>query len=153
MQNSFVADCKLMQALERRSTSVSYLNGGMLFKQGEPPKGLYILKRGVASLVMKAEDNTEILRLTVGPGSVLGVPAVVTKEPFTLGARASAGSEVGFVDLNDFEELMRSDPSLFPLVLAVLAAEVRSGRVALTRIMTKLASRHSRASAPVLPVR
>lgn len=153
MQNSFVADCKLTQALERRSTSVSYVNGGVLFKQGEPPKGLYILKRGNASLMMKAEDNTEILRLTVGPGSILGVPAVVTKEPYTLGARASARSKVEFVELNDFEELMRSDPSLFPLVLAVLAAEVRAGRIALTRIMTKLASRHSRSSARVLLVR
>ena len=106
--------------------------------------GLYILKSGKASLVMKGENGVEVMHLTIGPGSILGIPAVVTKEPYTLSARARVGSEVGFVDLSDFEDLMQREPSLFPFVLAVLAAEVRSARGAFTGIMTKLRSRSSR---------
>ena len=121
----------------------------MLFRQGEAAKGLYILKSGNVSLVMKAEDGAEILHLTVGPGSILGVPAVVTKEPYTLSAKAGAGAEVEFVELGDFEELMQAEPLLFPLVLAVLAAEVRSARVALSRI-TNFRRRPSRPSLPVV---
>ena len=146
MQNSFVADCTLTQALEKRSISVPCLKDRMLFKQGEAPRGLYVLKSGKASLVMKGENGVEVMHLTIGPGSILGVPAVVTKEPYTLSARACVGSEVGFVELSDFEEMMQAEPSLFPLVLAVLAAEVRSARAALTGIMTKLRSRSSRPS-------
>lgn len=106
--------------------------------------GLYILKIGNAALVMKDENGLEVMHLKVGPGSVLGVPAVVTKEPYTLSAKACVGSEAGFVELSDFEDLMQSQPSLFPLVLAVLAAEVRSARIALTGLMTQLRSRPSR---------
>ncbi len=112
--------------------------------------GLYILKCGKASLVMKGENGVEVMCPTSGPGSILGVPAVVTKEPYTLSATASVGSEVGFVELNDFEALMQAKPSLFPLVLAVLAAEVRAARIALTEVMTKLRSRPSRTSATTL---
>ena len=146
MQNSFVADRTLTQALEKRSTPVSCSKGRMLFKQGEAPLGLYILKSGKASLVMKEENGEEVMHLTIGAGSILGVPAVVTKEPYTLSAKACFGSEVDFVELSDFEDLMQAEPSLFPLVLAVLAAEVRAARIALTGIMTKLRSRPSRSS-------
>jgi CRP-like cAMP-binding protein len=108
--------------------------------------GLYILKTGQASLVMKGQNGVEVMHLTIGPGSLLGVPAVVTKEPYTLSARACVGSEVDFVELSDFEEMMQAEPSLFLPVLAVLAAEVRAARIALTGIMTKLGNRPSRVS-------
>ena len=150
MQNSFVADCTLTQALEKRSTPVQCSKGRMLFKQGEAPLGLYILKSGKASLVMKEVNGVEVMHLTIGAGSILGVPAVVTKEPNTLSAKACVGSEVDFVELSDFEDLMQAEPSLFPLVLAVLAAEVRAARIALTGAMSKLRSRPSRSSHPVL---
>jgi hypothetical protein len=68
MKDSFVADCTLLQALEKRSVSVPCLKGRMLFKQGEPPMGLYILKCGKASLVMKGENGAEVMHLTIGAG-------------------------------------------------------------------------------------
>jgi hypothetical protein len=57
---------------------------------------------------MTAEDGEEVLHLAVGSGSVLGVPAVVGKDVYTLSAMAYPGSEVGFVARKDFEDLMRS---------------------------------------------
>jgi CRP-like cAMP-binding protein len=143
MQNSFVADSTLTRALEKRSTSVLCVKGQTLFKQGDAPKGLYILKSGKASLVMKAEDGVEVLHLTVGPGSILGVPAVVGKDSYTLSAMARPGSEVGFITREDFEDLIQSEPLLFPKVLEVLAAEVRSARIALTGLLVKLSERLS----------
>jgi hypothetical protein len=53
-------------------------------------------------------------------------------------------SEVGFVELAVFEELMEEQPSLFQKVLEVLASEVRSARHALTELLGTLASRPSR---------
>jgi hypothetical protein len=46
-------------------------------------------------------------------------------------AMVSKGSEVGFVTRGDFERLVNAEPSLYPGVLQVLAAEVRSARLAL----------------------
>lgn len=137
MQNPFVADSTLIQALEKRSVPVSCLKERTLFNQGDAPRGLYILKSGKASLVMKGENGAEVMHLTIGPGAILGVPAVVTKEPYTLSAKACLGSDVGFVALNDFEEMMKAEPSLFPLLLEVLATEVRAARIALTDLLTR----------------
>jgi CRP-like cAMP-binding protein len=151
MQNSFVADRTLTQALEKRSVPVPCLKEQTLFKQGEAPRGLYILKSGKATLVMKAENGVEVMHLTIGPGSILGIPAVLTKEPYTLNAKACLGSDVGFVELSDFEEMLQTEPSLFPLVLAILAAEIRAARIALIGLMTRPSSRPSRVSGSAHP--
>lgn len=66
MQRSFVADCRLIEELEKRSASVPFNKGHLLFKQGEAPKGLYILKSGKAALVMAAENGFEVMQLAVG---------------------------------------------------------------------------------------
>ena len=138
MENSFVADRTLTLALDRTSVPVPCLKEQTLFKQGEAPRGLYILKSGKATLVMNAENGVEVMHLTIGPGAILGIPAVVTKEPYTLSAKACLGSDIAFVELSDFEEMMQAKPSLFPLVLAILATEIRAARIALIGLMTNL---------------
>jgi len=144
MPKSFIADPRLFQALEQRSVSMSCSKGRILFMQGEVPIGLYLLKTGKASLIMKTDMDKEVLHLGVGSGSILGLPAIVGNELYTLSAIALDGSEVEFVARKDFEELIQTQPSLFPKVLEILAAEVRSARLALTGIMGKLGSRPSR---------
>ena len=121
--------------------------GRILFKQGDVPIGLYFLKSGKVSLILKTEEGKEVVHLTVRSGSILGLPAIVSNEPYTLSAMAHHGSEVDFVARKDFEELMQEEPSLFPKVLEILAAEVRSARFVLSAVMGKLRSRASRVSA------
>ena len=89
MQNSFIADCTLIKALETRSTLMPCRRGEMLFRQGEIPTGLYIVRSGKASLLMKGENGVEVAHFTVGAGSILGLPAIVAKEPYTLSAMAN----------------------------------------------------------------
>ena len=83
---SFAADSKLVQALEKRSLPVACGKGGTLFIQGETPKGLYILQRGEAALVMKSRAGRTVMCLHAGSGSLLGLPGVIGKEPYTLTA-------------------------------------------------------------------
>ena len=54
---------------------------------------------------------------------------------------ACARAEVDLVELNQYEDLMQTEPSLFPPLLSTLATEGRTARVALTMVMTKLMSR------------
>lgn len=144
MKNSFTADRKLIAALEKRSTRVVFSSGYTLFHQGESPKGLYILCGGEASLVMKSTAGTVLMTLQVPAGSVLGLPGIVANESYTFSASACPGSEVRFVSRQDFEDLIRDEPSLYPSVLEVLAAEVRSARLALSGLLGKLGAREAR---------
>jgi CRP-like cAMP-binding protein len=132
-QNSFAADRQLFEALENHSQSISCNEGGILFRQGEAPTGLYIIQSGEAALMRESPSGTAIICLNAGSGSLLGLPGLVANEPFTLTAMVRRGSKVRFVTRSDFEDLMRSEPSLNLSVLQVLAAEVRSARIALSK--------------------
>jgi CRP-like cAMP-binding protein len=127
-QKCFIADGRLFQALVTRSNARPYGDFHTLFKQGEFPKGLYIIHDGEASLLMLSHTERIIASFRAGPGSVLGLPAVVGLLPYTLSAIVRKGSMVGFIALEVFNDLLREERSLYPSVLSLLAAEVRAAR-------------------------
>ena len=133
-QELFAADSALVQALELRSEPISYIEECTLFKQGDNPNGLYILKSGEAILTMESRPGRAVMCAHAGAGSVLGFPGVIANEPYTMTALVRGGSEVRFVTRNDFEEMMRVEPSLYPMVLQVLAVEVRAARQAFSEL-------------------
>jgi CRP-like cAMP-binding protein len=131
-QDSFAADRLLIHALEKRSQPVPCFETCILFNQGDPPSGLFILKSGEAALTVESTSGRIVMCLHAGAGSLLGLPGIVGNEPYTMTALARKGSEVRFVTRDDFEELIRTEPSLYPTVLKVLAAEVREARHSLS---------------------
>ena len=126
--SAFVADPALIASLEKGSTSIPCSEDRLLFRQGDAPTGLYILKSGHAVLTMSSTLGEEIISGTAGDGSLLGLPGLVGNQAYTLTAIAEAGAEISFVSRESFTALMGSDPTLAFKVLTVLAAEVRSAR-------------------------
>ena len=131
-QELFAADRELVQALELRSQPVSCIKGCTLFKQGDAPSGLYILKSGEASLILESRAGRVVMCVHAEAGSLLGLPGTIANEPYTMTALVQVGSEVRFVTRSDFEDMMQAEPSLYPKVLQVLAAEVRAARRAIS---------------------
>jgi len=130
--DSFVENPKLIEALKEKSRSVSCNEGRILFSQGDAPVGLYIVESGEAALVMTSASGQAVMCLHAGAGSLLGLPAIIGNEPYSLTALAGKGSETRFVTRAGFEEVIQAEPSLYPYVLQVLAAEVRSARQAVS---------------------
>jgi CRP/FNR family transcriptional regulator, cyclic AMP receptor protein len=130
--SAFVAEQDLIDALEHRSVRIVCDEERLLFKQGESPTGLYILRRGKTSLTMQSATGAIIMSVTAFPGSLLGLPALVGNEPYTLTATAYKGAELGFIRREDFSSLMLTDPTMAVRVLRVLAAEVRTARHAIS---------------------
>jgi CRP-like cAMP-binding protein len=126
------ADLDLIEVLKSRSLPIFCGQGRTLFNQGEDCSGLYILESGEAALVMNAPSGREVFCLNAGAGSLLGLPAVVGKEPYTMTAMVKKGATVRFVTRYDFEKLIEADPQLYPEVLELLAAQVHSARLALS---------------------
>jgi CRP-like cAMP-binding protein len=129
-QNPFLANRRLIEPLLERSRVVECGEGRILFSQGDAPVGLYLVERGEAALVMTSVLGQVERCFHAEAGSVLGLPAVVADEPYSLTAMADKGSGIRFVDRGDFEEVMRAEPTLYVYVLQVLSAEVRSARLA-----------------------
>ena len=130
--SAFVAEQELIDALVKRSASITCAKERVLFKQGDSPAGLYILRKGKAGLTMQSATGTIILSILASPGSLLGLPALVGNEPYTLTAIAFSGAELGYVTREDFSSLMIAEPAIATKVLRVLAAEVRTARRALS---------------------
>ena len=130
--SAFIAEKELIEALEKRSSTVVCKEQRRLFSQGADPTGLYILRKGTATLTMESPTGGILLLITLHPGSLLGLPALIGSEPYTLTATAEAGAELGFVTREDFNSLMLSDPTIAVRVLRVLAAEVRTARHAIS---------------------
>jgi CRP-like cAMP-binding protein len=130
--SAFTADPELLAALEKRSTPVACDQDRVLFRQGEMPSVLYVLRSGSATLSMASQGGETIVETTVSAGALLGLPGFVGNQPYSLTARAHKGAELGLVSRDDFSQLMMSDPSLSLRMLSVLAAEVRSARTAIS---------------------
>jgi CRP-like cAMP-binding protein len=130
--SSIAEDLELIEVLKSRSLPIFCGQGRTLFVQGDACNGLYILESGEAALVLNAPSGRPVFCLNVGSGSLLGLPAVVGKKPYSMTAIVKKGASVSFVTPYDFEKLIEADPQLYPEVLQLLAAEVLSARLALS---------------------
>ncbi|WP_420239538.1 Crp/Fnr family transcriptional regulator [Telmatobacter bradus] len=129
---AFLAGADLIQALSSSATALDCTQERQLFHQGDVANGLYILHAGSATVSMASEEGIQILCFQAGSGSLLGLPGLIGNHPYSLTVSANAGSRVDFLSQEKFTALMVSDPQLSLKILQVLAAEVRTARMALT---------------------
>ncbi len=132
--SAFLADPELLIALEKRATPFTCDEERILFHQGDEPTGLFIVRTGEITLTMDPGANENIFSCQAIAGSLLGVPGLIAKQPYSLTAVANRGAEISFIASEDFNALMQSEVPLMLLILKVLAAEVRSARLALTQL-------------------
>lgn len=132
--SAFVADPDLIVSLEKHCTTISCEEERVLFNQGDNPKGLYILNRGQITLTMASSSGEQVVSVDATAGSLVGLPGLISGEPYTLTAVAHDGAELSFVPRDEFTSLMQSSPLLAIKMLQVLAAELRSARHALSTL-------------------
>ena len=129
---AFVAEKELISALKKRSTTINCEQDVLLFNQGDEPTGLYILHNGEVRLTMKSLTGDQVLSMAASPDSLLGLPGLLGNAGYSLSAYARRGAEVSFVSKDEFSRLMLSEPSVSLMILRVLAAEVRTARMAIS---------------------
>ena len=132
--SAFLADPELLQALEKRATPITCNEDRVLFNQGDAPVGLYILSRGKVTVSMDSGDSAAAFSCQATAGSLLGLPGLIANQPYSLTAIAHPGAQVGFISRDDFNALMLAESTLMVKILQVLAAEVRSARLAITQL-------------------
>ncbi len=128
---AFVADQELIEALRKHSSPVVCEEDRVLFNQGDSPEGLYLFHKGGLRLVMRSQVGDTLMNVAAMEGSLLGLPGLISGAPYSLSAFALKGAEVGFVSREEFARIMLSSPAMAVGVLRVLAAEVRTARMAL----------------------
>jgi len=131
--SAFVADPELLEDLEKRAKPVAIGVDRVIFRQGDAPKGVFIVCKGVVRLTTRS-DGDAVLSVQAACGSLLGVSAVVGAKPYSLTAEALLGSEIKVLSSDEFIHLMRTEPNLSFRVLQVLAEEIRFARESLSHL-------------------
>lgn len=123
-----VADIELANAIEARATLMHVAPKRILFRQGQQPDKLYLLKAGEVILTSRLADKS-VTGFRAAPGSLLGLPAISGGQPYTMTATVTKNSDLHAVSSGIFREIIGSNPRLSLKVLQILAAEVRSARL------------------------
>ena len=107
------------------SESRNYTKGELIFSEGDPGTGFYLVVTGrVKVFKLSLEGKEQILHL-IGPGEPLGEVPVFIGSSFPAHAEAMAESRLLFFPRKRLLQLYRTDPSLAMNMLAVLSRRLR----------------------------
>ncbi len=130
-----ILDRKLAEKIISRSVEV-FCRDGILFRQGERADCLYFVKSGDVNLTMKAGGKE--VRIRAGQGSLLGIPAIVGNQPYSMTGKAAWEAEVFRLSRDSFNDLIKTEPRMQQAALRILAGEVRVARQALSDLASKV---------------
>jgi len=120
---------ELAQALDSNANPHSCPAGAVLFRQGQAGEGVLVVRRGKVRLSASSHDGRSRLTYrTVGPGYVLGLPALFSGQPYSLTAEALEECAFGFVEREKALQLVRQRLDLCLQAADLLAREVRALR-------------------------
>ena len=120
---------ELAEALDAIASVYTCHAGAILFRQGQPADGVLVVRQGKVSLSALAHDGDPLPPYrTVGPGYVLGLPALFSGQPYSLTAEAVEECVCGFVNRERALELVHNRLDLCFQAADLLAREIRSLR-------------------------
>lgn len=115
--------------LERLGSIVFKAKGTILFARGDEVSGVFLIRSGQISLGLDYETPVYPARI-LGPGSIIGLPATVSGNPYSLTARAVEDSELTFVPRDSLLECLKNDPLFGFRVIDILGHEISNIRSA-----------------------
>jgi len=119
----------LTEALDQLGTRQTCSRGAVLFQQGQPEHGVLVLRTGKVGLFLSSADgSTRLPYRTVGPGYVLGLPALFSGKQFGLTAEVLEECQLSFVPREAALQLMRERLDLCLQALSQLASEITTLR-------------------------
>lgn len=103
----------------------TYGAGELLFTEGEPCAGLYIVVGGSVRIFKTSQGGREHVLSIDGPGSSIAELPVFDGGPYPASAAATQNSELLFLSRKDFRAICLEHPELALKVLQVVGARLR----------------------------
>lgn len=118
---------KTLRELNSLRQTGHYPAGSLLFIEGEPPRGLYILCSGRAKLTTAAKDGHRITLRVAEPGEIVGLSSVVANKAYHATAETVQPSQVSFIPRDSFLRFLHSHADAAARVDEHLSMEVHRG--------------------------
>lgn len=114
---------KLRKQLQAIATPVLKEKGTVLFRFGQSCCGAFLVRRGQVKLSIQGSPGL-YPETTVGPGSVLGLPATFSGEPYSLTAASESKCCLDFIPRRRLLALLHRNPDAGCQVLRLLSEEI-----------------------------
>jgi CRP-like cAMP-binding protein len=123
--NSFQLSPELLKALAPLASPTTGPANGLVVEQGAAASGVYIIRSGLVRLSMiLAKTGKEIFQRLLGPGCIVGLPAVLCSQPYNFSARCQSDCELDFIESSALQEFLRTQPVLCMEVVRVMGQEL-----------------------------
>jgi CRP/FNR family transcriptional regulator len=113
------------------------LKGEMIFSDGEPSTGFYIVASGSIKIFKLSPDGKEKILHIFGKGQPFAEVAVFSGAPYPANALALQKSHLLFFPRNEFVSLITKKPDLALSMLGVMAARLREFTVQIENLTLK----------------
>jgi len=98
--------------------------GEIIFREGESPRGIYIIHSGQADLVFSSRTGHKKPLRNAGPGTILGLSNAVTNAAYDCTATTRNAVRIGYVPLDVFKDLLDKKPALWLAIAEHLSADL-----------------------------
>src|SRR6476620_7902298 len=92
----------LIKAFEALKITHAYPKGAMLFFEGQPSNGVYMLCCGRVKLTTYSKDGKAMILRVAEPGEILGLSATVSDGNYEATAEVMDACQVNFIRKRDF---------------------------------------------------
>ncbi|MFH0895292.1 MAG: Crp/Fnr family transcriptional regulator [Bacteroidota bacterium] len=109
---------------DRAAETITLKQGEILYRKGDTANGVYVVIKGSIGISKQVtETETEITRYAA-PGNILGINALIKKEPFLHTAIATENSVVCLISEEEFMKIIDETPALTTQILEKLSAQL-----------------------------
>jgi CRP/FNR family transcriptional regulator len=102
----------------------TYRRNTILFSEGRPVRGIYVLCDGRAKLSICAESGKRLTLRIAGPGEILGLGAVLSNTPYEITAELLDASQVAFIRRKELAKFLRDHPDICMHVVRMLSQDL-----------------------------
>ena len=116
---------KELDALAQRVLTKRFAQGELLFAEGDPCTGLFLVAAGKIRIFKLSTSGREQILAVEGPGSSFAELPVFDGGSYPAAASALEDTEVLFISRKDFQDFCREHPDVALKVIAVVGSRLR----------------------------
>jgi len=114
-----------LKRLSEFSRKVQYGPGEMIFQEGEPAFGLYIIFSGKVKLSKYGSHGKKQILKLLGPGEILGEKTMFDREVYTAHAKTLERTTLYFLERNEFIAFLKERPEVSLRLIEKLCREIK----------------------------
>lgn len=116
----------VLQTLAPYETVEAWPTGKLLFREGESPRGVYVLLSGEVDLLFSSRAGQAKPLRVASAGQILGLSCIVSGRNHDCSATARTSCVTGFIAKEKFLSLLDENPPLWFSILQTLSSDINS---------------------------